>query len=89
MTYHQPEAMRKMMTRSGVRWRCIRSIEATRGSPEERDAFGEQQSERIVPARAYQESGDFHKRAHYFQKIESYGLFFRSGIILILFSVET
>lgn len=57
MTYHQPETMRKMMTRSGVRWRCIRSIEATRGSLEERDAFGEQQSElNRAQARAYQES---------------------------------
>ena len=45
MTYHHPEIMRKMVTRSGERWRCIRSIEAARRNPDERDAFGEQQSE--------------------------------------------
>ena len=57
MTYHRPETMRKMLTRSGVRWRCIRSIEATRGTPEERDTFGEQQSElNRAQARAHQES---------------------------------
>lgn len=45
MTYHHPEAMRKIQTSRGERWRCIRSIEAARNHPDERDAFGERQSE--------------------------------------------
>lgn len=46
MTYHQPEAMRKIVSRGRTRWRCIRSIEASRRPVSERDAFGQQQSQR-------------------------------------------
>lgn len=45
MTYHHPEAMRKIVTRAGERWRCIRSIEAAQTGAAERKAFGERQSE--------------------------------------------
>ena len=33
--------MRQLHTRSGKRWRCIRSIEATHGTRAARDAFGQ------------------------------------------------
>ena len=46
MSYHRPENMRQVTTRAGVRWRCIRSIEASRRPVSERDAFGQQQSQR-------------------------------------------
>jgi hypothetical protein len=45
MTYHPSEAMRKVMTRAGERWRCVRSIEGARNNRGERDAFGQRQSE--------------------------------------------
>ena len=38
MTYHHPEAMRKVVTRAGERWRCIRSIEAAQTGAAERKA---------------------------------------------------
>ena len=44
-THHPKEQMRRFATRSGERWRCLRSIEAARAKPGERDAFGRQQSE--------------------------------------------
>jgi hypothetical protein len=40
--YHQIEQMRLLVTKTGKRWRCIRSIEATRVSREARDNFGKQ-----------------------------------------------
>ena len=46
MTYHQPEAMQKIVSGGRTRWRCIRSIEASRRPVSERDAFGQQQSQR-------------------------------------------
>jgi hypothetical protein len=36
--------MRQIETKAGKRWRCIRSIEATRKTPEARDAFGREVS---------------------------------------------
>ena len=43
---HHPKAqMRRFMTRTGERWRCLNSIEAARARPDERDAFGRRQSE--------------------------------------------
>ncbi|MBK6637988.1 MAG: hypothetical protein IPG34_10120 [Rhodocyclaceae bacterium] len=39
-THHPVEEMRQIATRSGKRWRCIRSIEATQGDRAKRDAFG-------------------------------------------------
>ena len=44
-THHPAEQMRRFATRNGERWRCLRSIEAARGQPGERDAFGRRQSE--------------------------------------------
>ena len=46
MTYHQPEAMQKIVSGGRTRWRCIRSIKASRRPVSERDAFGQQQSQR-------------------------------------------
>ncbi|MDO8933534.1 MAG: hypothetical protein Q7U97_14165 [Rhodocyclaceae bacterium] len=34
--------MRQIETKSGKRWRCIKSIEATKRGTAERDAFGKQ-----------------------------------------------
>ena len=38
--YHPVEEMRQIGTRSGKRWRCLRSIDATRATRDARDAFG-------------------------------------------------
>jgi hypothetical protein len=32
--------MRQISTKAGKRWRCVRSIEATKRSKDDRDAFG-------------------------------------------------
>lgn len=45
MSYHRPENMRQVTTRAGVRWRCVRSIEAARNTTAARDAFGVRQTE--------------------------------------------
>ena len=37
---HPEEEMRLLQTKGGSRWRCIKSIEATKKSTAERDAFG-------------------------------------------------
>lgn len=43
---HHPKAqMRRHVTRTGARWRCLRSIDAAAREASERDAFGRQQSE--------------------------------------------
>ena len=40
---HHPKAeMRQIQTKGGSRWRCIKSIMATRRGVAERDAFGRQ-----------------------------------------------
>lgn len=43
--HHPKEQMRPFPTKHGLRWRCIRSIEAASGGRSARDAFGQQQSE--------------------------------------------
>ena len=43
--HHPKEQMRRYATRTGARWRCLRSIDAAAGKPGERDAFGRLQSE--------------------------------------------
>jgi hypothetical protein len=43
--HHPKEQMRPFPTKHGLRWRCIRSIEAAAGGRSARDAFGQQQSE--------------------------------------------
>ena len=35
-THHPKEQMRRFTTRTGQRWRCLRSIEAARSNPGER-----------------------------------------------------
>jgi len=39
-TRHPKEEMRQINTKSGKRWRCIKSIEAARQPKEKREAFG-------------------------------------------------
>lgn len=40
--YHPKGEMRQIETKGGKRWRCIKSIDATRKGPAERAAFGRQ-----------------------------------------------
>ncbi len=39
-THHPQEQMRQISTKGGKRWRCIKSIEATKAGLAQRDAFG-------------------------------------------------
>jgi len=41
-TRHPVDEVRKISTKAGNRWRCIKSIVATRNSLREREAFGRQ-----------------------------------------------
>lgn len=41
-THHPKEEMRQIETKGGKRWRCIKSIEATKQGRKEREAFGRQ-----------------------------------------------
>jgi short-subunit dehydrogenase involved in D-alanine esterification of teichoic acids len=43
--HHPRNEMRLIVTKTGKRWRCIRSIEATLQGPEAREAYGRQVSE--------------------------------------------
>lgn len=38
--HHPIEEMRQLATKTGKRWRCIKSIEATKAGRQARDAFG-------------------------------------------------
>jgi hypothetical protein len=38
--HHPREEMRQIETKGGKKWRCIKSIEATKKSSAQRDAFG-------------------------------------------------
>jgi hypothetical protein len=40
--HHPKEEMRQVVSKGGKRWRCIKSIEATKRGIAERDAFGKQ-----------------------------------------------
>ena len=42
---HPKDEMRQIATKGGPRWRCVKSIEATRKGVAERDAFGKQVTE--------------------------------------------
>ena len=56
MTYHHPDEMRQIVSHGRPRWRCRRSIDATRQSSEARDAFGREQSQRnLAKAQAQRE----------------------------------
>ncbi len=39
---HPKEEMRRIETKTGKRWRCLKSIKATQRDREEREAFGRQ-----------------------------------------------
>ncbi len=39
-THHPIEQMRQILTKNGKRWRCVKSIEATKIGISKRDAFG-------------------------------------------------
>ena len=41
-TNHPSEQMRQIETKGGLRWRCIKSIDATKRGKEAREAFGRQ-----------------------------------------------
>lgn len=43
--HHPKVEMRRFATRTGVRWRCLRSIEAAMQNIEARDSFGCRQTE--------------------------------------------
>lgn len=43
-SHHPVDQMRQFRTRTGLRWRCLRSIQAAQCDPQERDAFGRQQT---------------------------------------------
>lgn len=43
--HHPKDSVRLIETRTGKRWRCIKSIDATKGGQEERAAFGQRMSE--------------------------------------------
>jgi hypothetical protein len=44
-THHPKEEMRRIETKGGRRWRCIKSIEATKQGREQREAFGRRTTE--------------------------------------------
>jgi hypothetical protein len=44
-THHPIEEMRQIESKTGKRWRCIKSIDAARKAVQEREAFGRQVSE--------------------------------------------
>lgn len=44
-SYHPREEMRQLETKTGKRWRCIKSIEATKLGRAARDAYGRQMTE--------------------------------------------
>lgn len=39
-THHPVEVMRQLVTKTGKRWRCLKSIAATKAATSQRDAFG-------------------------------------------------
>lgn len=43
-TYHAANTMRQIVSKTGRRWRCLRSIDAARKGIEARTAFGRQTS---------------------------------------------
>lgn len=43
--HHSIEVMRQIETKTGKRWRCIKSIEASRQGRAEREAFGRRMTE--------------------------------------------
>jgi|GEM_PF-5656151 len=46
--YHPESEMKRIQTKSGGRWRCIKSIQSTKRGVAERDAFGKENSQANV-----------------------------------------
>jgi hypothetical protein len=44
-THHPKEEMRLLVTKTGKRWRCLKSIEATKQGKAAREAYGKQMTE--------------------------------------------
>ncbi len=44
-SYHAPEEVKLVQSKSGKRWRCLKSIASSQASREQRDAFGRSVSE--------------------------------------------
>jgi hypothetical protein len=44
-THHPKEMMRQIQTKGGKRWRCTKSIEATKAGIAQRDAFGQRMTD--------------------------------------------
>lgn len=61
--HHPRDQMRRFPTRTGDRWRCQKSIEAATRSIDERDSFGQRQTE--INREASRRSADFVARLHY------------------------
>lgn len=40
--HHPIEEMRQLTTKNGKRWRCLKSIEASKANQAKRDAFGKE-----------------------------------------------
>lgn len=40
--HHPINQMRQILTKNGKRWRCVKSIEATKAGASKRDAFGKE-----------------------------------------------
>jgi len=51
--HHPEEEMRLLVTKTGSRWRCIKSIEATKISQAEREAYGK----RVTAANSAEAAG--------------------------------
>jgi hypothetical protein len=49
---HPEEEMRLVKSKSGTRWRCVKSIQATKRTAAERDAFGKKVSAANAEARS-------------------------------------
>ena len=62
-THHPVDEMKLLVTKTGSRWRCIKSIEAVKRSREERDQYGRQ----VSAANQAEASG----RARMLNKIQS------------------
>ncbi len=63
---HPKTVMRQILTKTGKRWRCIKSIEATRRGHAEREAFG-RQTTAINKARTETKNSRLANPEHHYQ----------------------
>ena len=63
--HHPLDQMRLFPTRQGYRWRCASSIEAAVKSPDERAAFGRQQT--AINQQAARRASEYARRIRYLQ----------------------